>query len=80
MFVHLVKSFVCALNAFHALSSETRLVTSFWIFELLANESSHVASLVSISVRVLSRFLRTFRQPRRLAVRCGYPSSRVTSR
>ena len=29
---------------------------------------------------VPSRFLRTFRQPPRPAVRCGYPSSRVTSR
>ena len=29
---------------------------------------------------VPSRFLRTFRQPHRPAVRCGYPSSRVTSR
>lgn len=30
--------------------------------------------------QVPSRFLRTFRQPHRPAVRCGYPSSRVTSR
>ena len=29
---------------------------------------------------VLSRFLRTFRQPHRPALRCGYPSSSVTSR
>ena len=31
-------------------------------------------------VRVPSRFLRTFRQPHRPAIRCGYPSSSVTSR
>ena len=29
---------------------------------------------------VPSRFLRTFRQPHRPAIRCGYPSSSVTSR
>lgn len=30
--------------------------------------------------KVPSRFLRTFRQPHRPALRCGYPSSSVTSR
>ena len=30
--------------------------------------------------QVPSRFLRTFRQPHRPALRYGYPSSRVTSR
>lgn len=34
----------------------------------------------AIIYAVPSRFLRTFRQPHRPAVRCGYPSSRVTSR
>ena len=32
------------------------------------------------TVQVPSRFLRTFRQPHRPALRCGYPSSSVTSR
>ena len=31
-------------------------------------------------VAVPSRFLRTFRQPHRPAIRCGYPSNSVTSK
>ena len=43
----------------------------------LRDEKNVSFELVS---EVLSRFLRTFRQPHRPALRCGYPSSSVTSR
>lgn len=48
----------------------------FWYFivRFLACTGARVSELVP------SRFLRTFRQPHRPALRYGYPSSRVTSR
>ena len=41
---------------------------------------SWIARTIGRAPKVPSRFLRTFRQPPRPAVRCGYSSSSVTSR
>ena len=45
-----------------------------------ADAACEVTGTTVFSQVVPSRFLRTFRQPPRPALQCGYPSSSVTSR